>query len=82
MQLITYVLILFFRYDEFHRNCFDFVLGFLQWLNLHHTVLELCDKQSFIKHFLLNKTTKVGQFISLYGQVEQSGVVCQEAGSS
>ncbi|XP_041363017.1 MKRN2 opposite strand protein-like [Gigantopelta aegis] len=68
-----------YRYNEEHKNCFDFVLGFLHWLNLHHTFPEFSDKQSFITHFLLKRTTKVGQFISMYRQVEQFGFLCQTA---
>ncbi|KAK6167975.1 hypothetical protein SNE40_021889 [Patella caerulea] len=66
------------RYHEMNNNCFDFVLGFLRSIPHLATIPSLSNKRTFCDDFVVRKTMKISQYISLYKQVLQNGSVCQK----
>jgi hypothetical protein len=67
-------------YQENSHNCYDFVVRFLRHLGLDRHYSCLVDRSIFCEKMIVPVTHRAGKYISLYRQIQKSGLVIQKVG--
>ncbi|XP_013398927.2 MKRN2 opposite strand protein [Lingula anatina] len=67
------------RYNDTHHNCYDFVLGFLQYMGLDKCLPCASNRTEFCAKMIVPKTTAAAKYISLYRKLYKDKVVIQTA---
>jgi hypothetical protein len=64
-------------YSDETRNCYDFVLGFLQLMTLDQIEPSITNKSDFCRKFVVPHTARIAKYISLYRRLLKEATVVQ-----